>query len=114
MERRMTKNSIHAGLVCGLGTLLGQAQSAPIPAATIAGPIPITAQSGEPFRGLNEQPVAGPGLLLPVLQPYGYIEEEYFVSGSVDGKPYTTVLLVRKPKDANKFSGVVAVETLHA
>ena len=68
------------------------------PAATITGPIPVTAQSGEPFRGLNEQPVAGPGLPLPVLQPYGYVEEEYFVSGSVDGKPYATALLVRKPK----------------
>ncbi len=110
----MSKNSIQAGLICGLGTLLGQAHAASIAAATITGPIPVTAQSGEPFRGMNEQPVTGPGLPLPVLQPYGYIEEEYFVSGSVDGKPYTTVLLVRKPKDANKFSGVVAVETLHA
>jgi hypothetical protein len=82
--------------------------------AKITGPIPVTAQSGEPFRGMNEQPVAGPGLPLPVLQPYGYIEEEYFVSGSVDGKPYETALLVRKPKDPAKFSGVVAVETLHA
>ena len=47
-----------------------------VPAATITGPIAVTAQSGEPFRGANEQPVAGPGLPLPVLQPYGYIEEE--------------------------------------
>jgi hypothetical protein len=93
---------------------LTSAHAAPIPAATITGPIPITAQSGEPFRGLNEQPVAGPGLPLPVLQPYGYVEEEYFVSGTVEGKPYTTSLLVRKPKDPAKFSGVVAVETLHA
>jgi hypothetical protein len=90
------------------------AQADPIVTATLVGPIPVTSQSGEPFRGANEQPVAGPGLPLPVLQPYGYIEEEYFVSGVVDGKPYTTSLLVRKPKDADKFSGVVAVETLHA
>jgi hypothetical protein len=93
---------------------LPSAYAEPITAPHIAGPITITTQSGEPFRGLNEQPVAGPGLPLPVLQPYGYIEEEYFVSGTVDGKPYTTSLLVRKPKDATKFSGVVAVETLHA
>jgi hypothetical protein len=82
--------------------------------AKISGPIPITAQSGEPFRGLTEKPVAGPGLPLPVLQPYNYVEEEYFVSGTVDGRPYTTSLLVRKPKDPAGFSGVVAVETLHA
>jgi hypothetical protein len=82
--------------------------------ATITGPIVINAQSGEPFRGLNEQPVAGPGLPLPVLQPYNYVEEEYFVSGTVNGQPYKTSLLVRKPKEGAGFSGVVAVETLHA
>ena len=103
-----------ASLVGALMATLAPAQAAPIAPATIAGPIPVTVQSGEPFRGLNEQPVAGPGLPLPVLIPYGYVEEEYFVSGTVDGKPYTTALLVRKPKDPAKFSGVVAVETLHA
>ena len=45
--------------------------------------------------------------------PYGYVEEEYFVSGTVDGKPYSTTLLVRKPEDPSKFSGLVAVETIH-
>jgi hypothetical protein len=100
-----------------VGTLLASIASAhalSIPAAKLTGPIAVTAQSGEPFRGMNEQPVAGPGMPLPVLQPHGYVEEEYFVSGTVDGKPYATALLVRKPKDAAKFSGVVAVETLHA
>jgi len=80
---------------------------------SITGPIAVTAASGEPFRGANEQPVPGPGLPIPVLVPYGYIEEEYFVSGMVDGKPYSTTLLVRKPKDPSRFSGLVAVETIH-
>lgn len=82
-------------------------------AATVEGPIAITAES-QPYRGANEQPVAGHGLGLPVLEPYGYVEEEYFVSGTVGGKPYNTSLLVRKPKDPAKFSGLVAVETIHA
>src|SRR5215831_18837425 len=81
---------------------------------TITGPIPTTAETGEPFRGANEQPVAGPGMPIPALEPYGYVEEEYFVSGTVDGKPYKTSLLVRKPRDPKKFSGLVAVETVHA
>jgi hypothetical protein len=93
---------------------LTPAYASRISAAKITGPIPVTAQSGEPFRGVNEKPVAGPGLPLLVLQPYGYVEEEYFISGMVVGKPYVTSLLVRKPKDPAKFSGVVAVETLHA
>ena len=91
-----------ASIVCAWLATMTPAIGAPV-AAKITGPIPVTSQSGEPFRGLNEQPVAGPGLPLPVLQPYGYIEEEYFVSGTVDGKPYTTSLLVRKPKDVTKF-----------
>jgi hypothetical protein len=82
--------------------------------ASISGPITVTRQSGEPFRGTNEQPVPGPGLPLPVLAPYGYVEEEYFVSGTVDGKPYKTSILVRKPGDPRKFSGLVAIETVHA
>jgi Alpha/beta hydrolase domain len=88
---------------------LSPAHAAGVAPAKILGPIPVTAQSGEPFRGVSEKPVAGPGLPLPVLQPYGYVEEEYFVSGTVDGRPYETALLVRKPKDRAKFSGVVAV-----
>jgi hypothetical protein len=41
------------------------------------------------------------------------VEDEYFVTGTVDGQPYSTSLLVRKPSEAAKFSGVVVVETLH-
>ena len=89
-------------------------ETAPTAIADITGPIPVTAESGEPFRGASEQPVAGPGLPLPVLVSYGYVEEEYFVSGTVGGKPYSTALLVRKPQDTARFSGLVAVETIHA
>jgi hypothetical protein len=32
----------------------------------------------------------------------------------VDGKPYRTSVLVRKPKDMKRFSGLVGVETIHA
>ena len=50
-------------------------------------PIPVTAESGEAYRGSNEQPVAGPGLPMPELEKVGYLQEEYFISGTVDGKP---------------------------
>ena len=88
--------------------------SVPTAVADVMGPIPATAESGEVFRGANAQPVAGPGLPLPVLVPYGYVEEEYVVSGTVDGRPYATSLLVRKPEAPARFSGLVAVETIHA
>lgn len=87
--------------------------AAALPVARIQGPIP-TSPNNQPYRGANEQPVAGPGLPIPDLIPYGYVEEEYFVSGSANGQPYSTTMLVRKPKDPRKFSGLVAVETIHA
>src|SRR6185437_11564425 len=39
---------------------------------------------------------------------------EYFVSGTAAGKPYTTRILVRSPKELKKFSGVVVSESMHA
>ena len=94
-ERRLRGTT---AIVAAFWATLSMAQAPSIAVPKITGPIAVTAQSGEPFRGANEQPVPGPGLPLPVLQPYGYVEHEYFIEGSVDGKPYTTSLLVRKPE----------------
>ena len=53
-------------LIAGLSVFtaaMAPAVGAPtVAVATLTGPIPVTAQSGEPYRGTNEQPVAGPGL----------------------------------------------------
>ena len=68
-----------------------------------------------------------------LMESRGYIEEEYFFSGvantyapvgelSDDGKwsvkvekstPYTTRMLVRRPRDASKFNGTVIVEWMN-
>lgn len=101
-------------LVASVAARTLAANSSAPSAAAIKGPIPVVAGSDEPFRGNNAQPVAGPGLPPPVLIPFGYVEEEYVVSGVVDGRAYSTSLLVRKPSDSAKFSGLVAVETIHA
>lgn len=45
---------------------------------------------------------------------YDYVEEEWFASGTDDdGRPYTTQVYVRRPRDRARFSGVVLVEPLH-
>ena len=64
----------------------------------------------------------------PNLPSYGFVENEYFVSGTAnvyswasDGSisiltpntPYTTRILVRMPKDPSKFSGNVIVELMN-
>jgi len=44
---------------------------------------------------------------------FNYETHEYFVSGTANGEPYTTRLVVRKPADNSKFSGLVLAEAMH-
>jgi hypothetical protein len=44
---------------------------------------------------------------------FNYQVREYFVSGTANGEPYTTRLVVRKPADNSKFSGLVLAEAMH-
>ena len=48
------------------------------------------------------------------LEEFGYIEEEWFATGQVDGHPYTTTLTVRRPRDPARCSGTVIVEPVQA
>jgi len=48
------------------------------------------------------------------LDEFDYVEEEWFASGEVDGRPYATALTVRRPRDTARFSGTVVVEPVHA
>jgi len=69
--------------------------------------------------------VTGPGLMYPNpavsvvptaarVEDFPYVTEEYFVSGTAKDAPYTTRIIVRRPKDPGTFSGVVVAEALHA
>jgi hypothetical protein len=60
------------------------------------------------FPGLQRVP-AGTSLA-----DHKYIVTEYFVSGTASGQPYTTRILVRRPDDPSRFSGVVVAEPMHA
>lgn len=48
------------------------------------------------------------------LDDFGYVTNEYFVSGIADGRPYTTRLVVRRPGDDRQFSGLVLAESMHS
>ena len=41
---------------------------------------------------------------------YKYEAREYFISGTANGKPYSTRIVVRKPAGNGRFSGLVLVE----
>jgi hypothetical protein len=66
--------------------------------------------------------VTGPGPMfdsVPSLAPgkgtahFSYETREYFASGTANGEPYTTRVVVRQPSDASKFTGLVLVEAMH-
>jgi hypothetical protein len=70
-------------------------------------------------------PITGPGMMYPnpaisvvatavKVEDFPYITEEFFISGLAKDAPYTTRLIVRRPKDPATFSGVVVAEALHA
>jgi hypothetical protein len=67
-------------------------------------------------------PITGPGPMYestPSLAPgkglanFKYEATEYFISGTANGQPYKTRLVVRKPSNNSKFSGLVLVEPMH-
>ena len=86
---------------------------------TVTGPIPASAPPGDPS---HQYPFFA---ALEDLKSRGYIEQEFFVSGTanryntpegasgsiIDGEhPYKTRVLVRRPAGAAKFNGTVVVE----
>jgi hypothetical protein len=62
---------------------------------------------GRPFESLME--------LEPTddMSHFGYTAHEYFVSGTANGQPYKTRIVVRRPSDPAKFSGLVLAESMH-
>ena len=67
-------------------------------------------------------PVTGPGTMYQSVQSlapggdlakFKYEEKEYFISGTAQGQPYKTRIVVRKPASNSKFSGLVLLEAMH-
>lgn len=48
------------------------------------------------------------------LAAHGYVEEEFVLSAMVGGSACRVPILIRKPRDAGRFSGLVVVEAMHA
>lgn len=47
------------------------------------------------------------------LEHFDYVTDEYRISGTAAGEPYETRLVIRKPRDDSKFSGLVVAEAMH-
>jgi len=99
-------------------TVAGQGSRVPVPKVS---PMPVTAQS-YPFAAMDHQ-------MIPFdLAGAGYVEEEFLVSGTANvydwdanrvlktvtpNLPYTTRILLRRPRNASAFSGAVFVEPMY-
>ena len=97
--------------------------SAQVPNPTVTGPIPATVRPGDSAR---DYPFFSSYVDLAA---HGYVEEEFFFSGSANtyqvtnplqtanvatiGNVYKTRMVVRRPADAANFNGIVLVEWLN-
>jgi len=66
--------------------------------------------------------ITGPGKFFETLMQlkpgddlahFKYVTKEYFVSGTANGQPYKTRIVIRKPADDTKASGLVLAESMH-
>jgi hypothetical protein len=95
----------------GRGGRAGGPPAAPLPEAPTAVTLPtLSPEVTGPGPMFNSASSLAPG---KGLDAFGYETREYLVSGTANGEPYTTRLVVRKPKDNAKFSGLVLAEAMH-
>jgi hypothetical protein len=128
---------VAVALVAGTITLAGQLPI-PVQGGQSAAPPPPGQGRG---RGRGQEPaqvpdpppvvspiaaatpeITGPGTFyetLMALKPgddlahFHYVTKEYFVSGTANGQPYKTRIVIRKPSDTSRFSGLVLAESMH-
>jgi hypothetical protein len=85
----------------------------------------LAAEAATPPVPVIAGPISGPGTMYPsppinvtpgavTVEDFPYATEEFFVSGTANGAPYATRIIVRRPRDPRAFSGTVVAEALHA
>jgi hypothetical protein len=96
----------------GGGAPAGRGQAAPsnLPTSPTAVALPTMTEmtgAGPTFDSAPSLP-QGRGL-----DYYKYTAKEYFISGTANGQPYKTRMVVRMPSDRSRFSGLVLMESMH-
>ena len=95
----------------GRGFGPGAGQDINLPENPVAVAIPaITSEVTGPGASYESVQSLPPGR---DLAHYGYEAREYFVTGTAAGEPYKTRVVVRKPRDNARFSGLVLAEAMH-
>ena len=95
----------------GRGRAGGGPPAAPLPEQPTAVALPkLSAEITGPGPMFDSSPSLWPG---KGMAAFNYQAHEYMVSGTANGEPYTTRIVVRKPTDNSKFSGLVLAEAMH-
>ena len=124
---------VFLGAVAATACLMTVAAQAPLPVAGQRGQGPAPGRQGQAPANLPQAPMVSPiaaasdtstapGQMFPALMslPAGddmmhfkYEAKEYVVSGMANGQPYKTRIVVRRPSDSSRFSGIVLAESMH-
>ncbi len=87
----------------------GRAAPEPTPDPVVAA-IPAIKPLSGPGKVYDSSAALWPGL---GVEHFDYVITEYQISGSAAGAPYATRLVIRRPKNDKKFSGLVVAEAMH-
>jgi hypothetical protein len=91
----------------------GFGQQAPVNLPSVPTPVTLPTLSAEvtgPGPMFDSAPSTAPG---KGVREFRYEVKEYWVSGTANGQPYKTRLVVRAPADRTRFSGIVVMEAMH-
>lgn len=133
----MSRSFVAIAAVAALAAQALAAAQAPPPLPSQRGPVApapvVAAAAAQPSENLPASPIVsptatisaevkGPGTMFPALfslpkgddlAHFGYEAKEYFASGTANGRPYKTRIVVRKPSDDRRFGGLVLAESMH-
>ena len=88
--------------------------SAAFPTTAHAATTPIPTFVAVPTTPTS-QPYGSNDAVWPISPTFGYVQEEFFISGTTSGGiAYTTRMLVRRPASPDDFSGTVIAESIRS
>jgi hypothetical protein len=89
----------------------GQQAAVNLPSQPTAVALPtLSAEVTGPGQMFDSAPSLAPG---KGVKDFRYGVKEYWLSGTANGRPYKTRLVVRAPSDPSRFSGIVVAEAMH-
>jgi len=100
-------------LVLGLQAMAqpgGQGRAPIVPDTATVAAIPSIRPASGNGPAWDSSPAQWPG---HDIESFNYEINEYLISGTAAGEPYTTRLVIRKPRDDSRFSGLIVAEPMH-